>query len=178
MNSAAATTRPTTSRRRSLWRFLWVFLLVLHAPATVKVFSVAIGGESDWSSAVLMTATNIFFVLEIIFGWSLHLLSDRRSALVFLLIVAMLHAGVIDRAMPDVLGEDSMRAALLLTIGVTLVARLFISRIPLSARILADLAAIRFLVRRRAFATVPPPARLPMSPQVLARTRPHRAPPF
>jgi hypothetical protein len=177
MYSSCQTIRGPGSRRKSAWRFLWVALLVLHAPATIKVFSVALGGGSDWSSAVLMAATNAFFVLEIFFGWSLHLLSDRRSALVFLLVVALLHAGVIDRAMPDVLGEEGVRMVLLFTAGSAVLVRLALAGLSIFVRLADDAAAYGYLLRRRAYSTVPPPSRSPVSPRMLSRMRPLRAPP-
>ncbi len=154
-----------------------MLLLALHAPATVKVFSVAIGGGSDWSSAALMAATNVFFLLEIYFGWSLRLLSDRRSAVVFLLVVAMLHVGVIDRAAPDLLAQDGVRLALLFTIGAAGLVRLALAAIAF-ARLASDEAAYQSMLRRRCHAAIPAFTTQPDSPRMLARVRPHRAPPF
>lgn len=92
-----------------------MLLLLLHAPATIKVFSIAFDGESSWSSVFLITATNLFFVLEIVFAWLLHVLNNRRSIIAFLLIVALLHVGALDRGFPDLAVLDELQLWFLVT---------------------------------------------------------------
>lgn len=89
--------------RKAIWRLVWLLIFALHLPATIKVYgSAAAAGEpTAWSSLVLLAVTNAFFILEITFAWSLRILSDRRCLIAFVLIVALMHAGVLDRVMPD-----------------------------------------------------------------------------
>ncbi|MCG8405304.1 MAG: hypothetical protein MI923_08920 [Phycisphaerales bacterium] len=107
----------TVPRRKSLWRLLWGLLLLIHAPATVKVFSIAFDGETGWSSVFLITATNLFFILEIIFASLLHVLSSRRNVIAFLLVVVLLHVGAIERGFPDLALLDELDLGLLLSAG-------------------------------------------------------------
>src|SRR5262245_1808455 len=103
-------------RHRTCWRVLWTIVLLLHAPITFNAFSTLLGSGGDqtaWSSILLLSHTNAFFILEIAFACSIRLLSDRRAALIFMLIVLFLHAGVIDRSIPDALREWNLSAALL-----------------------------------------------------------------
>ena len=52
-------------------------------------------------------------MLEIAFACSIRLLTDRRAMLVFMLVIAFLHAGVIDRNVPDALRDWSLGAGVL-----------------------------------------------------------------
>src|SRR5207244_11008489 len=87
-------------RRRTIWRSLWLLILLAHAPATLHAFASAGNAEANWSSLFLLSASNLFFALEILFAPSLHILRDRRCAVVFILVVALLHVGVIEHAPP------------------------------------------------------------------------------
>ena len=103
-------------RRRSYWRLFWAAVFLLHAPITFKAFATLLGPEdarTAWSSILLLTLTNAFFILEIAFAYSIRLLADRRSILVFMLVVAFLHAGVIDRNVPDAMRDWSLAANVL-----------------------------------------------------------------
>lgn len=93
-------------RRQSLWRLLWVCVFFLHAPITAGVFLRAWGGgieETGWSSILLLTVSNLFFITEIGFAYSLRLLSDRRRMVAFVLVIALLHTGFVERALPAML---------------------------------------------------------------------------
>jgi len=104
-------------RRRAMWRSVLLLLLLLHIPATAKVYSMALAGDPSWTSLLLISATNLFFILEIIFARSLHLLTDRRSVIAFMVIVALLHVGVIDRGFPDLAIPSNVTVWLVATAG-------------------------------------------------------------
>ncbi len=176
---ATQRTRTLCPRRKSLWRLLWALVLLIHVPATVKVFAAAFGTQSGWSSAILIAATNLFFILEISFVWSLHLLSDRRSVIAFLLIVALLHVGVIERGVGDwSLPEGASFWMVLASGGLPL-------SVWLRPRVLRRLRGLwtafarpvqqmaRLLYDRRIA-----PAAQPIRTAILARTHPERAPPI
>jgi hypothetical protein len=59
--------------------------------------------EVRWSSVLLLTLSNVFFLTEIWFAYSLRLLSDRRRMVAFVLVIALLHAGFIERSLPVLL---------------------------------------------------------------------------
>jgi len=111
--------RDAMNSRTTVWRLAWAAMLLLHLPATIAVFSRASldGTGAAWSSLVLLTATNAFFLFEIIFAKSLRLLANRRCLVVFLLIVTLLHAGVIDRVMPDAVPEHGVGLWLIVSVG-------------------------------------------------------------
>lgn len=113
-----STKRPSqiTQRRTSYWRLFWAVVFLLHAPITFKVFGKLLApqaGEAAWSSIFLLTLSNLFFILEIAFAYSIRALSDRRAVLVFLLIVAFVHAGVIDRSIPSAAQDWNLSVMLL-----------------------------------------------------------------
>src|SRR5215470_305719 len=87
---------------RFWWRILWVAILLFHAPATLNALAALCrfehGGRTAGSFA-LLAISNLFFVLEIVFASTHRLLSNRRSALVFLLVLVLLHANVIEQRM-------------------------------------------------------------------------------
>lgn len=85
-----------------LWRFGWLSVLLLHIPATIKVLGAG-GADSEVSSiaAFLLLLTNTIFLLEIVFCPILLLCASRKRMIVFLLIVTLLHAGVIQDAAID-----------------------------------------------------------------------------
>ena len=98
-------------RRRFCWRLLWAIAFLLHVPITFKAFATLLDSDSGgtaWSSIFLLSLTNAFFVLEIAFACSIRVLSDRRSMLVFMLAIAFLHAGVIERSAPDAVRDWSL----------------------------------------------------------------------
>ena len=84
--------------RRLWWRVLWAAVLVLHAPATLHALAGLSNPPAGYrSSILLLAASNTFFILEIVFAWSLRLLSNRRNLLVFALVIVMLHVGVMEQ---------------------------------------------------------------------------------
>lgn len=109
------------SRHRSYWRLFWFAVLLLHAPITIDALS-SLGrvdsGETSWNSLILLTLSNLFFIGEIVFAYSLHLLSDRRRMVAFLAVVALLHVGVIERGMPQWLRDRDTQALMVVaTVG-------------------------------------------------------------
>src|SRR5438477_9051308 len=91
------------SRRRAAWRIFWIAVALAHARATIGVWGGlghASTADADWGRLVLLSAGNLFFLLEIIFAPCLRLISDRRTMIALLLIVALLHAGVVQHAIP------------------------------------------------------------------------------
>lgn len=142
-------------RRRAIWRSALLLLLLLHIPATAKVYAMALAGEPSWSSVLLITATNLFFILEIVFAWSLHLLTDRRSVIAFLIIVVLLHVGVIDRGFPDLAIAHDLNIWLVTTAGSVAALRWLSSVLRACVRVVATMLAeqrrqlARLLYRRR-----------------------------
>lgn len=122
-----------------MWRSALLLLLLLHIPATAKVYAMALAGEPSWSSVLIISATNLFFILEIVFAWSLHLLTDRRSIIAFMVVVALLHVGVIDRGFPDLEIAHNLSTWLVTTAGSVLVLRW------LSPALLAHIRAVTAL---------------------------------
>lgn len=105
------------NRRQSCWRLLWAAVLLLHAPITVSVFSDlwTQTGSIRWSSILLLTVANAFFVLEVVSAYSLRILSDRRKVVTFLVVIAILHVGMIERGMPEYVRDADVQYWLLLT---------------------------------------------------------------
>ncbi len=163
-----------------LWRLIWLLLFAMHVPATIKVYAAAtqVGEPTAWSSLVLLAATNIFFVLEIVFAWSLRVLSDRRCLIAFILIVAMMHAGVIERVIPQATVDQGLELLLFVSTVATVMLAYVIAMAArlIGVNALSDqgrfLARLRMRYHRAAFAL----ARVPrFSPYRRACTR--RAPP-
>ncbi len=105
-------------RHRGYWRLLWMTVLLAHAPATVAAVSSALApdaGREAWSSVFLLSASHLFFLFEIAFAPSFRLLTDRRGAVVFLLVVALLHVGIIQHGLPELLDAHDPAIWLLLT---------------------------------------------------------------
>ena len=147
--------------RKTLWRVAWLLLFVMHLPATLKVYgsATAIGEPTAWSSLFLLAITNIFFIIEITFAWSLRVLSDRRCLIAFLLIVAMMHAGVLDRVMPDAIADQGIGLLLFVSTAASLIVHVMVSasRRMIESFDTAGLSRYLALLRRRyaraAFAT-------------------------
>jgi hypothetical protein len=109
-----------TARRphRHWWRLLWAVVLLLHAPATLNAFSALWrleSGEISPSSLLTLAGSNLFFILEIAFASSLRLLSSRRNLLVFFLIIAILHVGVVERSVASHAASPALAPTLLAT---------------------------------------------------------------
>lgn len=168
-------------RHRSLWRVLWGLLLLLHAPATIKVFSVAFGyeaGESGWSSLLVISATNLVFLFEIVFASSLRLLNNRRALIAFLMVIALLHVGVIDRVCPDLaLGENLHLWLALTTGGAVTWYCLLPLLIPLFGELRNPGGRLRRQLAYRRYAQVYVPILHASHPRLMSRTLPDRAPP-
>lgn len=104
--------------RSKCWRVLWAVVLVCHAPLTINAFGSLLGlaeGRASGSSLLLLAASNAFFVLEILFACSLQLLSSRRNAIVFVLIVVLLHTGVFENRLASAVAESQFVYCLILT---------------------------------------------------------------
>lgn len=104
--------------RTKFWRALWAIVLVCHAPLTINAFGSLLGlaeGRTSGSSLLLLAASNAFFVLEILFACSLQLLSSRRNAIVFVLVVVLLHTGVFENRLPSAVSESQFVYCLILT---------------------------------------------------------------
>lgn len=172
---------PRSRRHRGWWRLLWTAVLLAHAPATVAAVSSALAagaGREAWSSIFLLSASHLFFLFEITFAPSFRLLTDRRSAVIFLLVVALLHVGIIQHGLPELLNAHDPAFWLLLTAAGAIAWR---DRWRAFARaiyaVLRDPGEARWNFRRRRFATTivhAPARRPPLSGWLRA---PLRAPP-
>src|SRR5215475_12255193 len=89
------------TRRRTAWRLFWIAIATAHLRVTLGAWGVGHGADADWSRVILLSAVNLFFLLEIVFAPCLRLLNDRRTAIALLLVVAIMHAGVIPLAVPN-----------------------------------------------------------------------------
>lgn len=97
MRAVSASAGPSRSHRL-WWRVLWAAVLILHGPATIgALLSLWHPSQGHRSSILLLVASNSFFILEVIFAWSLRLFSSRRNLLVFALIIVLLHVGVMEQ---------------------------------------------------------------------------------
>lgn len=117
MNARKHNQGASQNRHKSYWRLLWAAVLLLHAPITVSVFSGfwTQTGSVRWSSILLLTVANAFFVLEVVSAYSLRILSDRRKVITFLVVIAILHVGLIERGMPDFVHNADLQYSLLMT---------------------------------------------------------------
>lgn len=141
---AAAQRRGPVCRKQSYWRFFWAVVLLLHAPLTLNVFSSLIDGTEPvrWSSLVLLTLSNLFFILEIGYAYSFRLLSDRRKMATFLVVIALLHVGMIERGMPDFVQDADVHYLLLVTTCAALSCRWLVFLLTSSWQRLAARATI------------------------------------
>src|SRR5262245_35933328 len=92
------------TRRRMAWRLFWIGIAAAHLRATLGAWGVVGHGptaDADWTRIIVLSAVNLFFLLEIVFAPCLRFLSDRRAMVALLLVVVMLHAGVIQHAVPE-----------------------------------------------------------------------------
>ncbi|MEE8171029.1 MAG: hypothetical protein V3T70_10820 [Phycisphaerae bacterium] len=128
------------SRRSLWWRLFFVAALLGHAPATLAICAQIISGGNDeslWIRLLVLSGCNVFFLLEIVLAPSLRLVSDRRTALILLLIVAVLHAGPIERGLPDVIVVRDAEFWLALT-AFGVLGRSVFRRLPARANVLVD----------------------------------------
>lgn len=109
------------TNRSAGWRLFWTVVLLAHLRATHAAFASLFhggAGTTDWTRLLFLSTSNLFFILEVSFAPGLRLVSDRRAVIAFLIIVAVMHAGVIERGMPDVVfARDSQLWLLLSTVG-------------------------------------------------------------
>jgi len=91
----------TRTARGIAWRMLWLAALIAHAPLTAGVMAAIWrdGGDASVGRLLLIVASNLFFLIEISFAPCARAIRDRRTAVALILIVALLHSGVIDRAL-------------------------------------------------------------------------------
>lgn len=106
-----------SARHRFAWRAFWVAALLAHAPVTLTLVQGAWAADPEVSASrlIFLSACNLFCLLEIAFAPSLRLIRDRRVAIALLLVVAILHAGVIERGLPDLLAARDAQLWLFLT---------------------------------------------------------------
>src|SRR5438045_5420322 len=91
MLSARTTLDSLKCRKVLLWRCFWALVLVLHAPITWHVVvSAALKHQASLSSIALLTLANAFFLMEICVPQCIGLVRDRRTAVAFMLIIALL----------------------------------------------------------------------------------------
>lgn len=117
MKGRSTSTTKRVCRKQSYWRLFWAVVLLLHAPITINAFSaIWQSGESvRWSSILLLTLSNLFFIAEIAYAYSLRLLSDRRKVITFLVVIALLHVGLIERGMPEFIHDADLNYWLFIT---------------------------------------------------------------
>ncbi len=166
--------------RRLWWRAFWAMMLLFHAPATLAaLMSLGSGGEAiGISQCLLLLTSNVFFIFELIFVSSLRLLKDRRSALVFMLIVALIHVGVIERGLPgSAVIDDAHPLLFFAIIGAFGCGLLALARA--AAVLLASRAADRphLWTARRRYAYAAALTSTIRTPQCGWRSSPLRAPP-
>lgn len=153
------------NRRQSCWRLLWLVVMLLHAPLTVGAFSALFRGDDGvrWSSLLLLALSNAFFVFEIVFAYSLRIISDRRKLIAFLIVVALLHVGLLERGMPHYFHELLPQQWVLFAAASTLAVRFIIEVLgALGRRLSASAASVsrRGPPRNRLFDLALPLARL------------------
>ena len=181
---SAAVNSTRRSAGRTGWRFFWALLFIGHAPAIFAVFSRLVDGPTftDVTSALLLLATQSFFVFKIVNVRWLRAPASRGAILRFVIIAALLHAGVIERnwhafdlddAVPALV--PTLWAALVSSIALFFIAALPVlrRRIRLAALRLQARNLIRDFQRWRAHQRLAPPERV-----LLARLLPDRAPPI
>lgn len=91
--------------------------LLAHAPITLTLVKSAWAADPEISAGrlIFLSACNLLCLLEIAFAPSLRLIRDRRVAIALLLVVAILHAGVIERGLPDLLAARDAQLWLFIT---------------------------------------------------------------
>lgn len=88
------------------WRALWAVAILAHLRISATLFlSLWHDGINDahWGRLFLLSASNLFFVIEVLFAPMFRSVRDRRALVAFLLVIAMLHAGPISQSVPQVL---------------------------------------------------------------------------
>ncbi len=88
------------------WRITWGLVFLAHWRINLRLFgSLWFDGaaEADWSRLFLLSISNLYFVAEVLFGISLRFIHNRRALVVFLLVIAILHAGPISQSVPELI---------------------------------------------------------------------------
>lgn len=113
--------------RRRYWRAFWLLGLLCHFPLTLRAVSTVWAADTpaiDWAKLLAITVCNAFFLIEIAWAPCLRLVPNRRTAVAWLLVIAVLHAGVIDHRLPDLAALRGSSGWLLLSaIGAATVSR-------------------------------------------------------
>jgi hypothetical protein len=102
---------PSLLHRRQLWRAGWAAVFLLHLPLTLKVLSAAwVVQASSYksSSLLLLLLANLFFLIEVGFAPTLRLLTNRRKAVAFALVILLLHVGVIEQRTGFVVEHEAL----------------------------------------------------------------------
>jgi hypothetical protein len=164
MPTAPAMLKSFKSRKVLLWRCFWALVLLLHAPITWHVITG--NSASRWSSILLLILANAFFLLEICAPCCIKLVTDRRSAVIFLMIIALLHVGVLERGFPALAATWDHGSTLLCTLlGTVAVGRLLSLYV---ARFLSCAGNVQLLLTLRSYLSRSFPL-LVLAPKVRAR---------
>ena len=107
----------------SAGRLFWLSMFLVHAAALPALWS-ASGGEADfavrlslWSRLVALTASAGFFALKIIDVSWLRLKPGWRSGVAAVVVIALVHVGVVDRAVSGDLQYDSVHLGVVFFVG-------------------------------------------------------------
>jgi hypothetical protein len=126
----------------------------------------------------LLALSNLFFLGEIVFACSMRLLSDRRRLIAFIVVIALLHVGVLERGLPQAIPNAELNYWLLIaTVGVMTISTLI--RLGLAYWRAATGLSVerrRQLARMWYSLRIAPNCAL-ISPQTTWRFTPPRAPP-
>ena len=166
---------------RLYWRLFWLVALLGHIPVTWGAVANVLGPGVDraaWSSLFLLTGSHLFFLLEITLSPSAKLLTDRRAAVAFLVVVALLHCGVLEHGMPGLISVENAQVWLGLTAAGAVICRSKWRLVPHWARTMRIVARGEYLAfRRRSYAAAVSLVLIPSDPLGHWRRAPLRAPP-
>lgn len=156
-------------------------MLLAHVPATVGAVSSLLApgaGQDAVASVILLSASHLFFLLEIAFAPSLQLLTDRRAAIALLLVVALLHTGVLDHGLPDLTTATDSHVWLVLCAAGAVIWRDRMRVLPRAIRAAPyDGFDVKHRRSRRAYALACVSDQIPPNPRHCWRRSPLRAPP-
>jgi len=173
--------KPRPSSYRLYWRLFWLVALLGHIPVTWGAVANVLGPGVDrtaWSSLFLLTGSHLFFLLEITLSPSARLLTDRRAAVAFIIVVALLHSGILEHGMPELISVDNAQVWLGLTAAGAVVWRFKWRLVPHWARTMHVVAGHeRLAFRRRSYAAAVSLVLIPSDPLGHWRRAPLRAPP-
>ncbi len=84
-------------------RAFWAIMLAAHTPAWLAALGLRAGGNEEFDAlrTAGLTLSQVLFVLALIEVRWLRLKPGRRTWLVLLLSIALLHAGVVERTLRD-----------------------------------------------------------------------------